>query len=389
MISSVDRLSNLPDGIICHILSFLPTKLSVATSVLGKRWRFLWTHVPCLDFSGNKLTGETEHSDIINRFILLHEAKRMNTFRLRSVNCNEYQLETWISAAIKRSIRNLYLDLNLFRNRLMLPRPVSTCKTIVDMRIFGGKCISSSVHLPSLRKLVLHFVEFEDDEALPHLLSGCPFLKELTMTYSFIDNEKKLGCVNISSPSLETLTVDLLHDHEDFPVYGIVLNAKALRYLHMGNFPLGRITNSTTMTSLAEAFIYFRDDFYVYMNRDSHSNVVKFLDCLCNVKCLKISSYGGEEVLPLGFAGSLVKFSNLTKLELQASARWHLLVHLLEVADNLEALIPPSLFHFCFHRQDFPNRDPNPNPNKSEYEPKSDLNPMVGAGGFLVWFSLP
>ncbi|GER43029.1 F-box/RNI-like/FBD-like domains-containing protein [Striga asiatica] len=297
MISSVNRLSSLLDGVICHILSFLPTKLSVATSVLGKRWRFLWAHVPCLDFSGNDLTGETEHSDIINRFILLHEAKRMNTFRLSLVNCNEYQLETWISAAIKRNIRDIYLALYGFGDRLMLLSPLFTCKTVVDMRLSGGKRISSSVniHLPSLRKLVLDLVEFEDDEALTHLLSGCPLLKKLTLVYSFIGNEKKLGCINISSPSLETLDVCLLHVYEDIPVYGIVINAKALRYLYMGNCPLGRITNSTTMTSLDEACIFFQYDFYLYMNSESYSNVVKFLDCLCNVKCLKISSYGGEE----------------------------------------------------------------------------------------------
>ncbi|GER34586.1 F-box/RNI-like superfamily protein [Striga asiatica] len=107
--------------------------------------------------------------------------------------------------------------------------------------------------------------------------------------------------------------------------------------------PLGLITISTTMSSLAEACICIQYDFYVYMNSESYSNVVKFLDCLCNVKCLKISSYGGEEVLPLGFAGSLVKYDNLTKLELQSSIGWHLLVHLLEVADNLEALVVSGL----------------------------------------------
>ncbi|CAA0808501.1 Putative FBD-associated F-box protein [Striga hermonthica] len=338
MISSVDRLSSLPDDVICHILSFLPTKLSVATSVLGRRWRFLWAHVPCFDFGAKDFTGKTEHSDIIHRFILRHEAKRMNTFRLSLVNCNEYQLETWISVAIKRNILNLDLGLNVFR--LILPRPLFTCKTIVDMRIFGGKYVSSSgdIHLPCLKKLVLHLVEFEDDESLPRLLSGCPLLKELTMSYSFILNEKRLGCINISSPSLETLTIDF-NNYEDFPVYEILINAKALRYLYMGDCPLGFITNSTTMSSLAEACICFQYGFFVYMNSESYSNVVKFLDCLCNVKCLQISSYGGKEVLPLGFAGSLVKFVNLTKLELQSSAGWHLLVHLLEVADNLEALV--------------------------------------------------
>ncbi|XP_065862287.1 F-box/FBD/LRR-repeat protein At4g00160-like isoform X2 [Euphorbia lathyris] len=45
-----DRISKLPDEILGKILSYLRTKRAVATSVLSKRWEYLWTLTSDLDF---------------------------------------------------------------------------------------------------------------------------------------------------------------------------------------------------------------------------------------------------------------------------------------------------------------------------------------------------
>ncbi|KAH9736944.1 F-box/LRR-repeat protein [Citrus sinensis] len=45
-----DRISCLPDEILCHILSFLPTKNAVATCVLSSKWRLVWALLPNLCF---------------------------------------------------------------------------------------------------------------------------------------------------------------------------------------------------------------------------------------------------------------------------------------------------------------------------------------------------
>ncbi|KAL5698935.1 hypothetical protein ACHQM5_029905 [Ranunculus cassubicifolius] len=49
-ISSVDRLSELPDSILHHIFSSLETREIVQASLLSRRWRGLWTSTPYLNF---------------------------------------------------------------------------------------------------------------------------------------------------------------------------------------------------------------------------------------------------------------------------------------------------------------------------------------------------
>ncbi|GAY41471.1 hypothetical protein CUMW_059690 [Citrus unshiu] len=45
-----DMISALPDSILCHILSYIPTKHAVATSIIARRWKNVWTAMPNLSF---------------------------------------------------------------------------------------------------------------------------------------------------------------------------------------------------------------------------------------------------------------------------------------------------------------------------------------------------
>ncbi|CAL1383379.1 unnamed protein product [Linum trigynum] len=46
------RLSDLTDGILHHILSFLDTEYVVRSSILSRMWRWVWKDIPVLTFHG-------------------------------------------------------------------------------------------------------------------------------------------------------------------------------------------------------------------------------------------------------------------------------------------------------------------------------------------------
>ncbi|KAL3626598.1 hypothetical protein CASFOL_030147 [Castilleja foliolosa] len=336
---SVDRLSTLPDDTLCRILAFLPTKISVSTSILSTRWRSIWAHVPTLDFDlGDYGTVSEGLQNIIIRVMSLHKEQTLDALRLIFPDCNDFELETMIIIAMSRNVKNLHIELD---SELTLPRRLFTIPTLVRLRISGCPCYyktGGNVHLPCLKYFHLDYLQCQVDEDLPRLLSGCPVLEELILdSVSFA--EKKSGCCNVSSSSLKRLTiimVNSVYDSDDDLDCRVEIDAPALIYLHVS---LESTSISVSpMTSLVEAYIAMNcramddeDDHYISM--------VKFLHCLCHVKCLTLRGYYNEKFVDMALAGPIIRFDKLKKLVYYTSGDWHLFGKLLKVANNLKVLI--------------------------------------------------
>ncbi|KAL7129571.1 hypothetical protein ABFS83_13G076300 [Erythranthe nasuta] len=315
----IDRISDLTESLICHVLSFLRTKDSVRTSVLARRWRYLWAYVLTLDLY-------CEDETVINRVLLLRKVQTLHTLRLNVDGCTEYGLETWIVFAITHGLQKL--DLYLMDQEI-LPACLFTCKTLVDLRLHscGPIPMDGPMFLPRLKKLQLIRVEYEADESLPYLISCCPVLEEL-LVQLFTD----MASCNVSSPTVKRLTVDFyFFDGDRAGCDMLEINTPALEYLKIAYSFCDHIKCGVA-TSLIEADISFHDE----DDNLSARSLVEFVHVLCAVKCLTLDlSYFTEMIDPV-LSGWTKSFRNLTKLKLTADCRF--LLKFLENANNLEIL---------------------------------------------------
>lgn len=161
---SLDRISKLPDSVLCHILSFLPTKYAVGTSILSTRWQCLWTCVATFQFNDElfdrgpriNVNGEVEvnmsFTNFVNTVLLLSDVSCFEKFSLKLKSFHNLDiLKAWISTAIKHNVQKLELRYSVGRNfyeeiPTQLPRMLFHCKTLVNLRLGGNiylKCLAS------------------------------------------------------------------------------------------------------------------------------------------------------------------------------------------------------------------------------------------------------
>ncbi|XP_058785197.1 F-box/FBD/LRR-repeat protein At3g52680-like [Vicia villosa] len=181
MISRQDRLSELPDSILSHILSFLPTKLAARTSILSKIWKSIWLSVTTLDFTIGITPNHVIHSIILSRDIKLS----ILSFRLRCNKPEDEDLDSVIKAAIQRRVETLELNMlfsyplemkffsNLFTSNTLTVLKLTHIYIVKDLPGTSG---SSSIK-------TLHLDDVLFDSHVINFFSVFPALEELQTNY--------------------------------------------------------------------------------------------------------------------------------------------------------------------------------------------------------------
>ncbi|KAK9733888.1 hypothetical protein RND81_04G098900 [Saponaria officinalis] len=220
---SLDRISSLPDELLGHILSFLPTLNAVQTSMLSTRWRYLFTLTTNLSFDEPQYfrfldkPSSKGFKRFINGVLALHIVTPIQKFSLkfRRTYEHDYQhqhLLVWISAAILKGVKHLELDMSsreislpncIFYSQTLVTIDITTVIHKLDLKVPGLVC------LPSLRVLKLDNVTFLDGESIKRFFGGCSQLKELVL----LDCELGTEYVDLSALALEKLTLFWCRGH--------------------------------------------------------------------------------------------------------------------------------------------------------------------------------
>ncbi|XP_057439838.1 F-box/LRR-repeat protein At4g14103-like [Lotus japonicus] len=355
-----DMISNLPDSILHYILSLLPTKDAIQTSILAKRWKYLWTGLSVFDFRkylSITFINQRQKSvdcvfDQVDRLIYHSNYVRRLSVMIDPVwamvpgfSIDADKVNSLISTAMKHNIEELKLFLPV-RPPFNLSNCFSASKSLNKLVLHLG-CVldvSRGIHFPSLKTLKLSFVTFANEKSAQQLFSGCPVLQKLSLCNCSWDNIEQ---INIKFPTLKTLTIS---------------GACSSR---------GHLLNSTVTIDVAN-LLYFSYKSHVtielvFVNLDSivdahidvpapSESLIKLLSGLGNIKSLRLSNDMVEcfsydfHLLPM--------FNNLTHLNVDLGNFMfteEAIMDILQKTPKLEVLNIPMGFYpdICLDGEDW------------------------------------
>ncbi|KAK6116438.1 hypothetical protein DH2020_049900 [Rehmannia glutinosa] len=263
---SADRISQLPDDILLFILSLLPFKEAIATSILSRRWRYLWTFIRRLDFDGTELLLKVESTKEDHKIVLdnerrnyvrwvdhviaSHKGSAIEEFRVffNLDKAYEKSIDGWLRFALSRKVQKL--ELNLTEAAFTRSRKDHEFYTFPYTLMFAVSDSSIDFNFKYLKKLSLNCVNV-NGEALEFFLRQCPLLEHLSVSRSLeltalkiigpFPSFKRLeiiSCHNLNS--VEIRDANLVHlTYRGYKIQFLLENVPMLVEMFIG----GMITN--------------------------------------------------------------------------------------------------------------------------------------------------
>lgn len=311
-----DRISNLPDAIIHHIFSFISIVDVTRTSVLAKRWRYLWTQIPNLHFDDSQvLISEREDAFLrfVNGVLSLYKAPKIERFCLSvQQQRNAYFVDDWVRFAVQMNVAELNVELNtnmelnanivlgdLRKYTVIEPFEMLCCGSVRDLRLhLGGRRLMLPVTgtFSSLKTLSLSSVVFINGTILNTVSKQCPRLKSLSFSNCTglqhldvshpllqdleVRRWEGLAQLTVSAEKLQSLSV---HDSFTYGIASVKILAPSLQSFSWLDYIVGEdkfyIENFTSLKSARISLVvdYYPEDKDLYLK--SARNLLGSLSC--------------------------------------------------------------------------------------------------------------
>ncbi|XP_021776030.1 F-box/LRR-repeat protein At3g26922-like [Chenopodium quinoa] len=352
----IDRLSLLPDAILVDILSVIPIESAAATSILSRRWQYLWTQVTHLVFDLYHLQSSigcynwTEpFFRIVDHILLQLTASKIHSFCLKfpygSTFTNDMQesygdsFESWMSTICGRHPQRIEVTAS-FGSYIPLPICVFECRSVVELTLRGALVIAvpdcAPVCLPNLKKFSCHLDVLAID-LLTRLFKSSLLLEELTITGHYIEG---VCCFDLSALNLKRLVVEIVE--ETLKGIKFVINLAKLEIISLKALTVDSVHFVEHSSALNSAEIciesgLFGEDDYV-------RNTVELAKLISNVKslCLNISTISALN--DLDGDNPQPPLENLTDLSIKSgmvnadNGSWNDVLLFLRCSPNLQAL---------------------------------------------------
>ncbi|GLT67143.1 hypothetical protein SLA2020_394720 [Shorea laevis] len=329
-----DRISKLPNEVLSHVFSFLPTKDVVRTSILSKRWKYAWTSYPSLEFTDQfTMIDDIDFNcklacfkDSVDHALFHHAGSAIEkcSFHCYTEFISPY-LYAWVCAVLSCNVQELSIKSNRMKVN-ELPPSLFTCRTLVVLEIDGAFVLNLPFHIcfPCLKTLSLESVIYGDDFSMQRFFSSCPALEDLEIRRKGWDG---VLISSISVPSLKRLSIFIYYmkSIEGYE-YKMEIHAPCLESLELVD-SASKVFAVNCSNSLVKADV-------------GGTCGPKILKEIPQVRELELSGKAFRDSLGNVSSSPLPIFHNLTHLELGVdSTGWNSLSNLLASTPNLEVLV--------------------------------------------------
>ncbi|GAU51151.1 hypothetical protein TSUD_84690 [Trifolium subterraneum] len=147
-----DRLSDLPDGVLLHILSFLNTKRVVQTCILSKRWKHLWKRSSTLMLHSTKFSTVKRFATFVSKVLTLRDTSTaLNALDLyRHGDIEPQLLKKILNYVCSHNTHIQELGISVNGDSGLIMSCVSSCHALTSLKLSIYPRGSIGSHTPTL-----------------------------------------------------------------------------------------------------------------------------------------------------------------------------------------------------------------------------------------------